>query len=61
MKHSQLPAAAIPGWATGKSTAASPITVVDQWSGFNDATDTIDGVHPNASGNQKMAAKCSRP
>ncbi|WP_229796193.1 SGNH/GDSL hydrolase family protein [Saccharothrix coeruleofusca] len=47
--------AAIPGWASGKSTTASPITVVDQWTGFAAATDTYDGVHPNASGERKMA------
>jgi lysophospholipase L1-like esterase len=47
--------AAIPGWASGKSTAQSPITVVDQWTGFNDATDTVDGVHPNDAGIQKMS------
>jgi lysophospholipase L1-like esterase len=47
--------AAIPGWASGKSTAQSPITVVDQWTGFNDATDTGDGVHPNDAGIQKVA------
>jgi lysophospholipase L1-like esterase len=46
---------AIPAWAAGKSTAASPITVVDTWTGINTATDTGDGVHPNAAGNQKMA------
>jgi mannan endo-1,4-beta-mannosidase len=50
----------IPAWATSNSTAASPIMVVDQWTGF-DATagvDTIDGVHPNnASGSPKVAAK----
>ncbi|MET7280086.1 cellulase family glycosylhydrolase [Kribbella sp. NPDC005582] len=46
---------AIPGWARAHSTAASPITVVDQWSGFNTATDTADGVHPNStSGIQKI-------
>ncbi|MEU4392096.1 cellulase family glycosylhydrolase [Kribbella sp. NPDC023855] len=44
----------IPGWAQANTTAASPITVVDQWSGFNTATDTYDGVHPNNSGIQKM-------
>ena len=38
-----------------RRTAASPITVVDQWTGFNTATDTYDGVHPNAAGNQKMS------
>jgi len=47
--------AAIPGWAAGKTTNASPIMVVDQFTGFNDATDTGDGVHPNDAGNQKIA------
>jgi len=47
--------AAIPAWASGKSTPQSPITVVDQWTGFNDATDTGDGVHPNDAGNQKIS------
>jgi lysophospholipase L1-like esterase len=46
---------AIPAWASSKTTAASPITIVDQWTGFNTATDTTDGVHPNASGDQKMS------
>jgi lysophospholipase L1-like esterase len=49
--------AAIPAWAASLSTPASPITVVDQWTGFSTATDTYDGVHPNDSGNQKMAAR----
>ncbi len=49
--------AAIPAWAAGKSTAQSLITVVDQWTGFSDAADTYDGVHPNDSGNQKMSDK----
>jgi cellulase/cellobiase CelA1 len=46
---------AIPAWASANTTAQSPIIVVDQWTGFDDATDTVDGVHPNDSGNQKMA------
>ncbi|WP_271190483.1 GDSL-type esterase/lipase family protein, partial [Dactylosporangium matsuzakiense] len=46
---------AIPAWAAAHSTTQSPITVVDQWSGFNTGTDTVDGVHPNSSGNQKIA------
>jgi lysophospholipase L1-like esterase len=46
---------AIPAWSAAKSTAASPITVVDQWTGFSDATDTYDGVHPNDAGNLKMS------
>ena len=49
--------AAIPAWAAGKTTAQSPITVVDQWTGFTDATDTYDGVHPNDAGNQKMSER----
>ncbi|MFI2711837.1 cellulose binding domain-containing protein [Micromonospora sp. NPDC018662] len=47
--------AAIDGWAAGKTTAASPIVVVDQWTGFSTTTDTYDGVHPNAAGDQKMS------
>ncbi|MFD9700348.1 cellulase family glycosylhydrolase [Lentzea sp. NPDC059081] len=49
---------AIPGWARANSTSASPITVVDQWTGFDTATDTSDGVHPNSStGIQKIEAR----
>lgn len=47
--------AAIPGWAAAQDTAASPVTVVDQWTGFSTAADTYDGVHPNASGDQKIS------
>ena len=46
---------AIPAWAAGKSTAESPVVVVDQFTGFNTATDTGDGVHPNDAGIQKMS------
>lgn len=53
--------AAIPAWASSLSTAQSPITVVDQWTGFDDSTDTGDGVHPNDAGNQKMASKWFPP
>ncbi len=49
--------ALIPGWASAKSTAQSPIIVVDQWTGFNTSTDTYDGVHPNDAGDRKMADK----
>jgi lysophospholipase L1-like esterase len=53
---------AIPGWAAGLTTTQSPIIVVDQYTGFNDATDTIgDGVHPNDTGFQKMAARWYPP
>ena len=52
---------AIPGWAAGLTTAQSPIVVVDQWSGFDTATDTVDGVHPNDTGFQKMADRWYPP
>ncbi|HEX4816456.1 MAG TPA: cellulose binding domain-containing protein [Nonomuraea sp.] len=48
---------AIPAWAAATSTAPSPITVVDQWTGFSTATDTYDGVHPNAAGDQKISGR----
>jgi hypothetical protein len=50
--------AQIPAWASGKSTTASPIYVVNVWSAFsaaNISTNTRDGVHPNAAGSQLMA------
>jgi lysophospholipase L1-like esterase len=53
--------AAIPGWASSITTSQSPVIVVDQWTGYNDSTDTIDGVHPNSSGNTKIAAKWYSP
>ncbi|WP_328912215.1 MULTISPECIES: GDSL-type esterase/lipase family protein [unclassified Streptomyces] len=51
----------IPAWAQSISTAQSPVTVVDQWTGFNDATDTSDGVHPNDAGIVKVAARWYPP
>ncbi|KAK3389318.1 SGNH hydrolase-type esterase domain-containing protein [Podospora didyma] len=46
---------AIPDWAANKTSTASPIMVVDCWTGFDTAKDTGDGVHPNSSGNEKLA------
>ncbi|KAL2063901.1 hypothetical protein VTL71DRAFT_4395 [Oculimacula yallundae] len=48
---------AIPAWAAGLSTTQSPITVVDQNTGMSASADERDGLHPNASGDAKMAAK----
>jgi lysophospholipase L1-like esterase len=45
--------AAIPSWAAGLNKTESPIWVVDQYTGFA-SSDLRDGVHPNASGDQKM-------
>jgi lysophospholipase L1-like esterase len=52
---------AIPAWASSKSTAQSPVTVVDQFTGFSTSADTYDGVHPNATGDQKMSDKWYPP
>jgi len=49
--------ATIPGWASASSTTQSPITVVDQFTGFDPATDTRDGVHSNDAGSTKIASK----
>ncbi len=55
--------AAIPGWATGQSSSASPIYVVNVWSAFTASTYvpnsmyTTDGVHPNAAGAVLVAQK----
>ncbi|MFG2045624.1 cellulose binding domain-containing protein [Dactylosporangium sp. NPDC048998] len=46
---------ALPAWAAGLTTANSPIVLVDQWTGFDATADTVDGVHPNTGGFQKMA------
>lgn len=46
---------AIGTWALQKTTYASPITVVDQFTGFNTTTMTVDGVHPNDAGMVRMA------
>ena len=49
--------AMIANLAVTKNTAQSPVIVVDQYTGFNVATDTYDNVHPNVSGEQKLAQK----
>ncbi|WP_030147145.1 MULTISPECIES: GDSL-type esterase/lipase family protein [unclassified Streptomyces] len=49
--------ARIPDWARATGTERSPITVVDQWTGFSTTTDTYDGVHPDASGDDRIAAR----
>lgn len=46
----------LPSMATGMSTNESPIYVVDQDEGF-ESSDTRDGIHPNPTGQEKMAVK----
>jgi acyl-CoA thioesterase I len=41
--------------AKESNTPNSPVFLVDQFSGFNAEKDTYDGVHPNESGEQKIA------
>jgi len=46
---------AIPGLVAELQSTQSPIYIVDQWTGFDLATDTYDAVHPVTSGFIKMA------
>jgi lysophospholipase L1-like esterase len=48
-------------WGPAQSTAASPVVVVDQWTGFDVVRDTADGIHPNDGGHEKMASKWLGP
>ncbi len=41
--------------ARSMNASTSPIILVDQYTGFNATQDTYDGLHPNASGEEKMA------
>jgi acyl-CoA thioesterase I len=41
--------------AAALSTASSPVIAVDQSRGFDPASDTYDGIHPNAAGEEKLA------
>ena len=45
----------IPGVASQKNSAQSPVVVVNQYSGFSLAVDSDDNIHPNDSGERKMA------
>jgi len=60
----QIPAlnAAMPALVAQKNTAASPVVLVDQYTGFSASTtgpnaDTYDGLHPQKNGEIKMADK----
>lgn len=46
---------AIPAWAAGLTTSASPIAVADLWTGYDAVADNVDGTHPNDGGFTKMA------
>ena len=48
---------AILQYGKAKSSTASPIIIVDQFTGVNPAVDMYDDIHPNAIGEKKMARK----
>ena len=48
---------AVPGLVASKDRPESPVRLVDQNSGFDAVVDTYDGVHPDLSGENKMAQK----
>jgi hypothetical protein len=50
-----LNAMVTPAWAAANATPTSAVYIIDHWTGFDDATDTVDGVHPNPVGAMKMA------
>jgi hypothetical protein len=45
--------AAVPGWASAQSQSQSPVFVADLWTNSNPA-ETLDGVHPDDAGAQRM-------
>ncbi|MEJ8803190.1 GDSL-type esterase/lipase family protein [Pontibacter sp. H249] len=49
----------LPALAQELNTTESKVILVDQYTGFNATTgaDTFDGIHPNASGEEKMAQR----
>ena len=49
--------AQLPALVAEVNQSASPVILVDQNSGFEASQDTFDGIHPNASGEAKMAQK----
>ncbi|KAK0669091.1 SGNH hydrolase-type esterase domain-containing protein [Cercophora samala] len=46
---------AIPAWAASQNTTASPVWVVDLFTGFEAEVDLYDGIHASPSGIQKIA------
>ena len=47
--------AAIPDLVTSKDSTDSPVLLVDHFTGFDGDADNVDGIHPNPSGEAKMA------
>jgi len=49
--------AALPALAASLDRADAPVRIVDHFSGFDAVADTVDGIHPNAVGEEKMAGR----
>ncbi len=47
----------IPSLVSEMNTRASPVILVDQFADFDAQTETYDGIHPNALGEEKMAQR----
>lgn len=45
----------LPAWARSMQRPDSPVTVVDQYDGFDAEDDLSDGLHPDGSGGRKLA------
>jgi lysophospholipase L1-like esterase len=64
INSSQCPPAALnarfPALVADKNNQDSPIVLVDQFSGFDPATMTYDGTHPNTAGDSRMADRWFR-
>jgi acyl-CoA thioesterase I len=52
----KLNAAMVP-WAAQTTTAQSPVTLVDLFTGLDTTTDFVDGVHLNMTGSDKVASR----
>jgi len=57
--HSQIASfnMQLPTLVSTRSTASSPVVLVDQHTGFEPATMTVDGTHPNVAGDSRMASR----
>lgn len=60
--HESMPAfiAKLPALVDAKTTEESKVVLVDQYTGFDPATMTWDGQHPNATGESQMADRWFR-
>jgi lysophospholipase L1-like esterase len=48
---------AIPALVASKDSISSPVRIVDHFTGFDPTVDTLDGIHPNIAGEEKMSQR----